>query len=353
VPFGRAIALFSAGRIREGAAAWFGRDKIRALPAGDRISAPANELPLDLTGARVCVVGEQGLGDELFFLRYTPQLKARGCRVIYHGGAKLTSILARGPAPDEALASTHRLTSADHMVLVGDLPHLLGGHSEMTTFPARGDTSRPRLAANDWKWDHYWRARVFWPELPPPLPLQPAAERLAAMAERLRRLGPPPYLGLTWRAGTGIESQRGRIWQLSKEAPFELLAAATRAVAGTLISVQRNPRAGETERLAALIGKPVHDLSGANEDLEEMLALLAVLDDYVGVSNTNMHLRAGAGKTARVLVPWPAEWRWMIAGRESPWFPGFRVYRQRPDGDWNAALATLASDLRVTVGSVG
>ena len=76
-----------------------------------------------------------------------------------------------------------------------------------------------------------------------------------------------------------------------------------------------------------------------------MLGLLAVIDEYVGVSNTNMHLRAGIGRTARVLVPWPAEWRWMAAGDTSPWFPGFRVHRQRQDGDWHEALTRLHDDL--------
>lgn len=59
-----------------------------------------------------------------------------------------------------------------------------------------------------------------------------------------------------------------------------------------------------------------------------------------------MHLRAGVGKTARVLVPWPVEWRWMAAGDASPWFPGFAVYRQGTDGDWDAALDRLKNDLR-------
>jgi hypothetical protein len=77
-----------------------------------------------------------------------------------------------------------------------------------------------------------------------------------------------------------------------------------------------------------------------------MLALLALVDDYVGVSNTNMHLRAGAGRSARVLVPAPPEWRWMVSGEESPWFPGFRIYRQGTDGDWGEPLARLAGDLR-------
>ena len=44
-------------------------------------------------------------------------------------------------------------------------------------------------------------------------------------------------------------------------------------------------------------------------------------------------------------VPWPAEWRWMAAGHASPWYPGFRVYRQQPDGDWNEALTRLRGDL--------
>ena len=68
-----------------------------------------------------------------------------------------------------------------------------------------------------------------------------------------------------------------------------------------------------------------------------MLALLALLDDYVGVSNTNMHLRAGVGKPARVLVPSPPDWRWMMNhARTSPWFPGFSIYRQSLRGDWDA-----------------
>jgi hypothetical protein len=47
-----------------------------------------------------------------------------------------------------------------------------------------------------------------------------------------------------------------------------------------------------------------------------------------------------------VLVPYPGEWRWAGTGDRSPWFPGFGVYRQRADGDWDGALARLASDLR-------
>jgi len=117
---------------------------------------------------------------------------------------------------------------------------------------------------------------------------------------------------------------------------------------GTLIALQRNPAPGEVDALAAACGRPVADLCSTNEDLEVMLALLELIDDYIGVSNTNMHLRAAAGRPARVLVPNPAEWRWMHWGRTSPWFPAFRIYRQALDGDWSAALAGLARDISIT-----
>ena len=76
-----------------------------------------------------------------------------------------------------------------------------------------------------------------------------------------------------------------------------------------------------------------------------MLALLGLLDEYVGVSNANMHLLAGLGGRARVLVPNPAEWRWMAAGTVSPWFPRFTVYRQASDRTWDQAKAQLRADL--------
>jgi hypothetical protein len=150
---------------------------------------------------------------------------------------------------------------------------------------------------------------------------------------------------VTWRAGTAPEQQRSTDWVLFKAVPAEALGGALARTTGTLLSLQRAPDAGELVTLCRAAGRDVHDLAAFNDDLEDMLALLAVVDDYVGVSNTNMHLRAAVGKTARVLVPAPAEWRWMRQGPSSPWFPGFSIYRQSLQGDWSNALRTLERDL--------
>lgn len=294
----------------------------------------------DLAGRHVLVRREQGLGDELFFLRHLPQLMARGPRVTVLASARIAPMLGRaGIDGDITITSDDDAPpdTADIHIFCGDLPHALQ-NLPATVLPRH---QLPACAMRDFA----MRLGAFSPQPAPSLRIPALPEALARMQERLRALGPPPYIGITWRAGTAARDQRGADWVLSKEVPFSALGTILRDGSGTLIALQRLPAPGEIDALAAACGRPLADLTAINDSLEDMLALLHLLDDYIGVSNTNMHLRAATGRHARVLVPNPAEWRWMRWGRASPWFPGFHCYRQSLQGDWSGALAELARDL--------
>ncbi|MES2562642.1 MAG: tetratricopeptide repeat protein [Pseudomonadota bacterium] len=302
---------------------------------------PITQAPLgDVQRKHICVLREQGLGDELFFLRYAAPLGARGARITYRASNKIASLLARVSCIAQVIGENDPLPAADAYVLAGDLPHVTAdcASSALPTLPVRDSALG----------DHERRISVYWPHVPASLSLQPLEEKRAEMQARLSVLGPPPYMALTWRAGTQPEAQRASNWLLFKTIALETLADTLKNFRGTLLAVQRAPLPGELARLEAAAGNPVHDFCALNDDLEGMLALLDVVDDYVGVSNTNMHLRVALGKTARVLVPAPAEWRWMRSGCESRWFPGFVIYRQSLQGDWSVALATLKRDLEGT-----
>jgi hypothetical protein len=132
---------------------------------------------------------------------------------------------------------------------------------------------------------------------------------------------------------------------LYKEIEIIALASAIRAWRGTVLILQRLPAQGEIAEFCKALGHVAHDLSGTNDDLAEMAALLFVIDEYVAVSNTNVHVRAGVGKPARVLIPFPPEFRWMHAGHQVPWFPGFSTYRQPPSRDWRPALHSLLNNV--------
>ena len=254
---------------------------------------------------RVALHAEQGLGDNLFFLRFAPALRARGVTLDFVGDARLHPLLARTGLFASFARHVDELAPAPRdVMLAGDVPS--GG------------------------------------EVPPPLALTPDPARLNAMRARLESLGPAPRIALAWRAG---EPRSGRIENLFKEIPVRALGEARRGKNATWIAIQRDPAAGEIEALSAAIGAPVHDFSAANRELEDALALLAAVEEYAGVSSTLVHLAAGAGTVTRVLVPFPPEWRWLESGDRSPWFPRAVAYRQAPQGDWSAALARLAGDV--------
>lgn len=298
------------------------------------------QLPADIAGKRILVLREQGIGDELFFLRYAPQLRARGASVTVRATAKIAALIARAGCADNIIAGDDApAPPVDAQLLCGDLPHVLCDAMRSTNSPVAASAS---VRCRDFKFG----IGAYFPDPPPTLRISVLQDADTVIRERLRQYGPPPYTGITWRAGTAARDQIGADWVLSKELPLPALANALRECPGTLLALQRHPAAGELDDLSASAGKPVHDCTDINDDLEQMLALLSVIDDYIGVSNTNMHLRAAAGRCARVLVPNPAEWRWMASGSNSPWFPGFRLYRQALDGSWAPALIALENDLR-------
>ena len=274
-------------------------------------SAPADvwrrPLPRDLSEKRILVGREQGVGDEIFYARFLAQLGARGGEIFCHADARLVSMFERaGIAPH---VHGHQTGGEfDFRISAGDLPYLL----EMKS-PG---------------------------EIPPSIRIPALPEKESALARRLEEFGPPPYVGVTWRAGVPDRPDL-----LYKEFPPALMARALAPIDVRVIVLQRQPAVGEVAEYSAALGRPVCDLSALNADLEDMLGLVGLLDDYVCVSNTNAHLAAARDHTCRVLIPIPPEFRWMATGDESPWFPGTRLYRQGADGDWSRAFDALQRDL--------
>ena len=330
-------ALLARGSLTAGWAEYGARPFLAKVASDHEGVSIARELPDDLAGKHVFVAGEQGIGDEIFFLRYLPELKRRGARVTYRPNRKLAPLLGSWNVIDEVVSGPPS-EAPDAALFIGDLPYALSRLPCSALPPPAGGY---RALYRDFE----ECIRIFWPPVPASIQLTPPAHTLETVAARLATAGPPPYIALTWRAGTAPERQQEDAWHLFKEVPAEQLAAAFIDIPGTLVAIQRKPRPGEVNALAEMTGRPVADMTALNDDLESMLGLLALVDEYVTVSNTNVHLRVAAGRTCRVLVPAPPEWRWNSGSSESRWFPGCPIYRQAADGTWDSAMTRLAADL--------
>ena len=280
--------------------------------AGTVLPRPSSLLPFAPAGKRILLMRDQGIGDDIFYLRFAPVLKARGAWIAHLASPKTATLLRRSPALGTVITDGPVPLELDVIALAPEAAMLAGCN---------------RLQ-----------------DIPPPLPLVPLPERIAKLRACLDALGPGPWLGVTWRAGVaiGIDGEP----QPQKEVPLGMIARALSGWFGGVLALQRQPRAGEIGELSLALGRAVADFSHTNEDLEDMLALLSLIMEYAGVGNTNMHLRASLGKNARVLLQTPPPaWRWLARGDESPWFPGFKLYREVPGQQWSRAIADLARDI--------
>jgi hypothetical protein len=314
VNFALSLALLASGAAREAWRHYGGRPTARARDS--RFAPPRDHRALHRQV--VLVEHEQGIGDELFFLRFLPLLRslAQPSRIVYAPSPRLRPVLQSVGAIDDLRAQVPIYWSGPRL-LVGDLPALCSLEDGGTQYPGT-------------------------------LRLKPDPAKTARWQALLQAQGRGPYLAVSWEAGSTADTRQDVLragYRLHKRIEPELLGRALAGWRGTLVCVQRRPLAADNASFRAACGQDAFDASRANEEIGELLALLSVVDEVVGVSSTSMHLRAAAGGTARVLLPHPGEWRWLARGGESPWFPGFPVYRQRADLDWSDALGRLGRDL--------
>lgn len=278
-------------------------------------------MPADLRGVTVALWGEQGIGDEVLFLRYLPQLKARGPTVVYQtGNANLLPLLKQWQSQgyiDDLLASDTPVVQGAVRLLIGDLPFALGA-TDATDYP-------------------------------PPLRLSAEPAAIQSLQQHYPILaGLRPRIRLTWRAGVAQPKAdaHGNRW-LSKTISLTALVALLVPLDVDVVILQRKPQLDELAWVQAQLGSSrCMDASAFDQDLSELMALLSTLDGLVGVSNTNVHLMAALGKGGDILVPAPSEFRWQETGSVSSGFVNFRVWRQDQDGDWAPALAALQAGLK-------
>ena len=75
-------------------------------------------------------------------------------------------------------------------------------------------------------------------------------------------------------------------------------------------------------------------------------ALIKNLDLVITIDTSLAHLAGGLGIPVWVLLPKPADWRWMLERTDCPWYPTMKLFRQTTTGDWNSVLNDVVEQLK-------
>jgi len=243
-------------------------------------------------GGRLLLHAEQGAGDALMMLRYLPLVRPLVDALAIEVPKGLMSLVAAVCAAHRELADvtvlergvTIERSAFDHQLPMLSLPAVFGTTLETIPPPVE------------------WR------------PVQADGEPISVESGRI---------GLCWRGSTTHSNDRTR--SMPFEACFPLLDLAD-SHGLTFQSLQ----------FGYTVSEPLD--ACPTGDFLETARQIARCETVVSCDTSVAHLAGSMGVKTLVMLPFIAEWRWLLDRSGSPWYPSATLVRQRAAGDWGSAI---------------
>ncbi|MFT3811641.1 MAG: tetratricopeptide repeat protein [Micropepsaceae bacterium] len=308
----RALALLSKGDVEAG---WRDYEYRLKIPGRiiERRGAPPRWTGGDRDGRTLLVMSEQGIGDQIAFAAFVPQLLEAG-PVVLECEPRLEALLARSlPAATVkgravrregvTLSASYEWTSAPLSIELGSLPHLCGGkpvHTQPWLIPDPAERAR-------WM---QWRAA----------------------------LG-PRAVGVSWRSGL-----KGGLRD-SQYAPLARWAQFIGKLDATIVVAQYGADPVEIATLEALSGKSLvvpPDLDQKDE-IDRTCAMLSTLDAVVSAPTAVAAFSGALGVPTYKALHYRS---WMSLGADrEPFMPAVMCVTPPHAGQWRHVFEQMLSRL--------
>ena len=294
--FNLAVALLLQGDYEQGWPAYESRWNFEHLAD----TLPAYRQPRwqgeDLQGRTILIIGEQGLGDCIQFVRYMEPLQALGARITLQVPTALISLFQIEGGV--TIGFDQPVPDFDVWCPMMSLPAVM--KTTVATIP---------------------RSLSY---------IIPAA---AAVSEWQDRLGPRTRL----RVGVSWSGRRDTWINQHKSVPFDDIVA----------MIRQNPQYqwvnlqvdADEEQSRILVESGVSVYPGTIHCMADTAALIAGLDVVISVDSAVSHLAAAMGRPTWIMLnQFAVDWRWFVDRGDSPWYPTAKLFRQPSQGDWAAVL---------------
>jgi tetratricopeptide (TPR) repeat protein len=278
--------------------------KRKKMPVANRTYAKPLWLgDSDISGKRILVHWEQGLGDTIQFCRYIKMLEDAGATVIFAPQTSLKVLM-------RSLAAKAQLADADDPTLSFDF------HCPLMSLPLAFKTDLATIP----------RAKNY---------LSALDDKVMTWAHRLGEKT-KPRVGVVWSgsAENAVDDDRSIELEIFRQVFDERFQ---------FVSLQKDVRDKDK---AWLENAKIPYFGDALDDFTDTAALCHVMDLVISVDTSVAHLAAALGKAVWVLLPWFADWRWMLDRDDSPWYPSMRLFRQKIRGDWDGVFQRIEQELR-------
>jgi tetratricopeptide (TPR) repeat protein len=260
-----------------------------------------------LEGRAILLVGDQGFGDQMQFVRFASVLAKLGATVDVSVREPLLPLAQGVPGVHRAWSNGNAGGRYDFWAPLMSVPSCVG--TELSTVPA----DVPYLFADDAKVE-MWRERV---------------DKVTGSRRKI---------GLVWAGSPTFGNDRYRSMR------FEDLAPLARLDDVAWFSLQKGP--SQAQLADAPDNSLPRDFTAELHDFTDTAALVMNLDLVIAVDTGVAHLTGALGKPVWVMLPANSDWRWLEHRSDSPWYPNARLFRQAVLGDWAPVVDSVAQALR-------
>ena len=269
----------------------------------------------NLQGKTICIHAEQGLGDTLMFVRYLKILKSMGARVLFVVQPPLKAIISLCPYIDVVTTYDDPLPTCDYFAALLSVPQVL--KTRLETIPA----TIPYLYAE--------------PQL-----VELWKQKLAGDACF--------RVGICWQGKADYTQTCTSMFLASRSCKLDYFKPLAAVPGVRLYSLQKIYGLDQVELCDAAQWLETFDESFDRDHgrFMDTAALIQNLDLVITIDTSVAHLAAGLGIPTWILIPEPADWRWLRGRTDTPWYPNVRLFRQQIPGDWQSVMAAVAHELQ-------
>ena len=268
-----------------------------------------------LSGKKILIWSEQGLGDTLQFCRYIKLLASLGCKVTFIVQKPLMKVLS---SLGTCCTLVEELESSE-----GDFDY----QSPLLSLPLVFQTSVNTIPA-DIPYIGFDEARK-----------QEFQSKLVNSANL--------KVGLVWNGG--FRADHPELWETNRRRNIALeQIAKLRGVSGVdFYSLQKgDPAESEFKSKKDELWPESINCTPWLDDFSDTASLIENLDLVISVDTSTAHLSGALGKPVWILNRYDSCWRWLRGRTDSPWYPSATIYQQSKPGDWDGVIDRVRADLQ-------
>jgi len=268
----------------------------------------------DISGNRLLVWTEQGVGDEVLNASMIPDLVDRGIEVVLESDARLVPLFSRSFPDVTCIAKDAPGTAAmvekdiDYCIASGDLGQFL--RPDAGSFPDR----RSYVAADP--------------------------DRRDALRAKYKSTGDGLLVGIAWYSSNNKNGAKKSMSLMELEPLLQRDNI-------TLVNLQYGDTDDQRNEFESSTGKAVLHDDNVDQmaDLDAFAAQVAAMDLVISVSNTTVHISGAMGVPTWVMLRSFPFWFWGLNTDDCPWNSSIRLFRQRRPGDWTDVIEQVRHEL--------